>query len=128
MTKPVPPATFLEKMRVPEVGYRTALAIKHDVKTREVTVTFVLRDQDGQSASYAALCPRCNVGELIVEVGLAPDGSFADIPACPTLCLGCEDALDALLEPAASPDLQNSSGDRATLNTFLKLMNARSWH
>lgn len=127
MERPVPPDTFLEKMRIPQVGYRTAVAVKHDARTVEVDVTFVLREQDGRSATYTAVCPRCNAGELSATVGLTPEGDFAEAPACPTLCLDCEDAMDAMLDPAGSSALRDGPGDRASLSEFLKLMNSRSW-
>lgn len=126
MAKPVPPSTFHQKMHVPESGYRTAIAIKHTGRMTEVSTTFVLRKQDGESAIYAALCPRCSVGEIVVAVKLNPDGTFHEEVACPTLCIGCEDSLDAMLEPGAAKG-DGQTHDRATLNECLKAMNVRSW-
>lgn len=126
MAKSVPPSTFQEKMNVPESGYRTAIAIKHNGRMREVSATFVLREQDGRSAIYAALCPRCSAGEIVVAVKLNPDGSFAEPLACPTLCIDCEDCLDAMLEPGAAKGA-GEPPDRATLKEYLKAMTMRAW-
>ena len=114
-------------MEIPETDYRTALAVRNDTRMKEVTVTFQLLAQEGASASYAATCPRCNTGEITVDVALAPDGSFAEAPACPTLCLACEDRLDQLLEPRAKLDIGQQPGDRETLGKYLKAMNLRAW-
>ena len=126
---PVPPAprSFEEKMEIPATDYRTAVAVRNDTRTKEVSVTFRLTGQSGATASYAATCPRCNAGEITVEVALAPDGSFAEAPACPTLCLACEDRLDQLLEPKPKLDLGDKPGDRETLEKYLKAMNLRAW-
>ena len=129
VSMPVSPAprSFEEKMEIPETDYRTALAVRNDTRMKEVTVTFQLLAQEGASASYAATCPRCNTGEITVDVALAPDGSFAEAPACPTLCLACEDRLDQLLEPRAKLDIGQQPGDRETLGKYLKAMNLRAW-
>ena len=60
---PAAPATpsFTEKMNIPATDFRTAVAIRNDTRTVEVTVTFLLTAQDGASATYAATCPRCKV-------------------------------------------------------------------
>jgi Xaa-Pro dipeptidase len=89
MAESVPPSMFQEKMNVPEANYRTAIAIKHNGRMTEVTATFVLRGQDEKSAVYAAVCPRCGFGEIVVAVKLNPDGTFQEAPACPTLCIDC---------------------------------------
>lgn len=112
---------------MPEAGYRTGIAIRHVGRMTDVPVTFTLRDQDGASARYAAPCPRCGAGEIVVEVRIAADGGFAEPPACPALCLACEDALDAMLEPQAAPGIGDEPGDRATLGRYLNAMSKRSW-
>ncbi len=127
LTPLLPPATFQETMNIPRADYQTAIAIKHDVRTSEVSVTFVLQTQDGKSATYAAVCPRCNTGEIVVAVNLKADGSFAEAPACPTLCEACEDRLDAILEPGSGKTLADEPGDRATLSKYLKAMTTRAW-
>lgn len=127
MPLPTPPRSFEEKMKIPETDYRTALAVRNATRTKEVTVTFRLTGQHGSTASYAATCPRCNSGEIAVDVALAADGSFAEAPACPTLCLACEDRLDQLLEPPEKQDLGDKPGDRETLGKYLKAMNLRAW-
>jgi hypothetical protein len=127
MAIPPPPDSFQQTMSVPEQGYRTAIAIKHAGRMTEVSVTFRLRRQEGGSATYAAPCPRCAAGEIVVPVRLSADGGFAEAPACPALCLVCEDALDAILEPDAGPGLGDEPGDRATLGKYLKAMTVRSW-
>ena len=114
-------------MDIPETDYRTAVAVRNDTRTKQVTVTFRLTGQHGATARYAVTCPRCNSGEITVDVALAADGSFAEAPACPTLCLACEDRLDQLLEPPAKQDLGDKPGDRETLGTYLKAMNRRAW-
>ena len=113
-------------MNVPEASYRTAIAIKHNGRMTEVTATFVLQGQDEKSAVYAAVCPRCSAGEIVVAVKLNPDGTFQEAPACPTLCIGCEDSLDSMLEPGAAKGI-GETHDRATLNEFLKAMTVRAW-
>jgi hypothetical protein len=127
MAKPLPPSSFQEEMNVPEAGYRTAIAIKHQGRMAKVSVTFLLREQNGTSATYAGPCPRCNAGEIIVEVKLDPEGSFAEAPACPMLCMDCEDRLDAVLDPPPGPDLASEPGNRATLGKYLKAMTTRAW-
>jgi hypothetical protein len=92
-------------MNIPVADYRTAVAVRNDTRTVAVDVTFHLMSQGGAMASYAATCPRCNSGEITVEVPLAADGSFAETPACPTLCLACEDRLDQLLDPPAKKNI-----------------------
>ena len=121
------PRSFDETMTIPETDYRTAVAIRNDTRMKQVTVTFRLTGQTSQQASYAAVCPRCHQGEIAVDVALAPDGSFAEPPACPTLCLACEDRLDQLLEPQAKATLGEQPGDRETLGKYLKAMNLRAW-
>lgn len=121
------PQSFEETMKIPETDYRTAVAIRNDMRMKEVAVTFRLLAQNGPSASYAATCPRCHSGEITVEVALAPDGSFAEAPACPTLCLACEDRLDQLLEPPAKAAQGDEPSDRETLGKYLKAMNLRAW-
>lgn len=126
---PAAPATpsFTEKMNIPATDFRTAVAIRNDTRTVEVTVTFLLTAQDGASATYAATCPRCKTGAITVDVALAPDGSFAEAPACPTLCVSCEDRLDLIMEPEAAKGLGDQPGDRETLGKYLKAMNLRAW-
>lgn len=114
-------------MRVPAADYRTAVAVKNDMRSTEVTVTFRLAAQSEAMASYAATCPRCNVGLITVDVALAPDGTFAAAPACPTLCLACEDRLDLMLEPKPQKSIGDQPGDRETLGKYLKAMNLRAW-
>jgi hypothetical protein len=127
MANSLPPGSFEETMNVPEAGYRTAIAIKHPGRMTEVTVTFTLREQVGNSATYAGLCPRCKTGEIVVAVKLDPDGRFAEPPACPMLCMDCEDRLDAVLEPQPGLSLADEPGNRATLGKYLKAMSLRSW-
>jgi hypothetical protein len=127
LTPSLPPATFQETMSVPRTDYQTAIAIKHDVRMSEVSVTFLLQRQDGDSATYAAVCPRCNAGEIAVTVRLDADGRFAEPPACPTLCVACEDRLDAIMEPGLGTSLADQPKDRATLGKYLKAMSTRSW-
>ena len=122
-----PPGSFQQTMRVPEAVYRTSIAIKHAGRMTQVLVTFTLRHQEGTSATYAAPCPRCATGEIAVPVKLTGDGGFAETPACPSLCLGCEDTLDAILEPGRGPGLGDEPGDRATLGKYLKAMTVRNW-
>jgi hypothetical protein len=117
---------FQEKMNVPEASYRTAIAIKHNGRMTEITATFVLRGQDDKSAVYAAVCPRCSVGEIVVAVKLNPDGTFEEAPACPTLCIDCENYLDSMLEPGTAKGI-GETHDRATLNKCFKAMNMRAW-
>lgn len=114
-------------MKIPATDYRTAVAVRNDTRMVAVDVTFHLTAQNGATASYAATCPRCNSGEITVDVALAPDGSFAAAPACPTLCLACEDRLDQLLEPQAKKPIGEQPGDRETLGKYLKAMNRRAW-
>ena len=66
-------------------------------------------------------------GAITVDVALAPDGSFAEAPACPTLCVSCEDRLDLIMEPEAAKGLGDQPGDRETLGKYLKAMNLRAW-
>ena len=126
MSKPLPPDSFVEKMDVPEAAYRTAISIKHTGRMTEVNATFALREQQGESAIYVARCPRCGVGDITVTVKLNPDGSFAETPACPTLCISCEDGLDAMLEPGAAKPAAKPY-DRAALSEHLKAMSERPW-
>ena len=123
---PAPPS-FTETMNIPASDFRTAVAVRNDTRTVEVAVTFRLRDQSETTACYAATCPRCNSGEITVDVPLAADGSFAEAPACPTLCLACEDRLDQLLDPPAKNNIGDQPGDRETLGKYLKAMNLRAW-
>lgn len=127
LTPSLPPSTFQETMSIPRADYQTAIAIKHDERKTAVNVTFVLQSNDGKSATYAAICPRCNVGEITVAVPLNADGSFAEAPACPTLCEACEDRLDAILEPGAGKTLADEPNDRAKLNKYIKAMTTRAW-
>lgn len=122
-----PPASFQQHLPVPEAGYRTAIAIKHEGRMTEVLVTFALRGHEGTYANYAAPCPRCAAGEIVVQVELTAEGGFVQAPACPALCLDCEDALDAILEPSAGPGVGDEPGGRATLGRYLKAMTTRSW-
>lgn len=114
-------------MMVPRTDYRTAIAIKHDEAMKQVTTTFYLRDRHPAAATYAASCPRCDEGEIVVEVRLKPDQSFAEAPACPSLCLACEDRLDALLEPPGAPGPESEEGGRAGLEQHIRTMNRRAW-
>ena len=115
-------------MMVPRADYRTAIAITHDQGMREVTTTFLLQEQKAGVATYSAPCPRCKQGEIIVDVRLNPDRSFAESPACPSLCLACEDLLDAILEPrSGKAPGKEEEGGRETLGRHLKAMNTRSW-
>ncbi len=123
---PAPPS-FTETMNIPATDLRTAVAIKNDTRTTEANVTFLLKVQNGSSATYAATCPRCNSGQITVDVALAADGSFAEAPACPTLCLDCEDRLDHIMEPQAGKSLGDQPGDRETLGKYLRAMNLRAW-
>lgn len=127
MAEMLPPGSFQQTMSIPQADYRTAIAIKHEGRMTEVLVTFKLRHQEGRLATYAAPCPRCGEGEITVPVRLTADGGFAEAPACPALCLNCEDALDAILEPDAGPGIGDEPGDRATLGKYLKAMTTRSW-
>ncbi len=127
MAEASPPGSFESKMIVPKSEYRTAIAIKHDQRMAEVAVTFMLREQLGSSARYAALCPRCKRGEIVVDVELTPDMNFRETPACPSLCLDCEDRLDSVLEPESAPRPADGLGDREALSAHLKAMNSRSW-
>lgn len=114
-------------MQVPEAAYRSAIAIKHNGKMTDVSVTFVLQSRNDQVANYAAKCPRCNDGRISVAVPLKRDGSFAEPPACPMLCLACEARIDAILEPGADRKIEREPSDRAGLNQFIRGMNVRSW-
>ena len=127
MEGPSPPDSFQQSMNVPAEGYRTSIVIKHEGRMTEVLVTFSLRQREDGVATYAAQCPRCAAGEIVVPVRLTVDGSFAEAPACPALCLDCEDALDAILEPETGPAIGDEPGDRATLGKYLKVMSTRSW-
>jgi hypothetical protein len=122
-----PPGSFQQMMSVPEAGYQTAIAIKHTGRMKDVPVTFMLRGQDARSAAYAAPCPRCATDEIVVLVRLTAENAFAEAPACPALCLVCEDALDAILEPDKGPVPGDEQGGRATLGKYLKAMTVRSW-
>ncbi len=121
------PASFTERMNIPAAELRTAVAAKNDRRTVAVDVTFRLKGQTGAVASYAATCPRCNSGEIAVEVKLAADGSFAEAPACPSLCVACEDRLDQLMDPGPKKAIGEQPGDRETLDKYLKAMNLRAW-
>ena len=77
----LPPETFLEMVDVPAAGYRSAIAIKHDGRMNQVMVTFVLQERNDESATYSAVCPRCQIGEIAVAVKLNANGSFAEAPA-----------------------------------------------
>jgi hypothetical protein len=123
---PHPPASFLHVSEIPETEYRTAVAILHSERMRAVSITFELKEHAGTHATYAAVCPRCNAGEIIAVAELQSDGSFKEQPACPTLCMACEDRLDAMLEPEGGFNPDNEPAGRATLDKHLKEM-ARSW-
>jgi hypothetical protein len=126
-TKPyLTPETFLEKMEVPTAPYRTAIAIKHQGRMNQVMVAFVLQAHDDQSATYSAVCPRCQIGAIVVVVKLNVDGSLAEAPACPTLCLACEDRLDAIIDPQAWVGLKVEPSDRETLSMQIKAMKTRA--
>jgi hypothetical protein len=127
MEAPSPPDSFQQSMNVPAEGYRTSIVIKHEGRMTEVLVTFSLRQREDGVATYAAPCPRCAAGEIVVPVRLTADGGFAEAPACPALCLDCEDALDAILEPETGPAIGDEPGERATLGKYLKAMSTRSW-
>ena len=114
-------------MSIPEAGYLTAIAVKHEGRMTEVSVTFTLRERDASSATYAGLCPRCNSGEIDVTVKLNADGSFAEVPAIPMLCMNCEDTLDVLLEPEKTTGTTDGPGNRESLAKYIKAMNVRSW-
>ena len=117
-----PPASFREVLTIPETAYRTAVAIQNRGRMRSVEVVFALQSHDAQSAQYQAICPRCCTGEINVVVKLAQNGQFAAPPACPALCLACEDRLDAILKTATS---SNAPSDRAALNATLRIMSSR---
>lgn len=127
MANASPPASFQEQLMVPKADYRTAIAIKHDQAMKPVTATFLLREWRPGSASYAAPCPRCGKGEIVVEVKLTADQSFAEAPACPSLCLDCEDRLDSLLEAAEASGTEEEEGGRAALDRHIRAMNRRAW-
>jgi len=127
MATTFPPETFQQAMQVPEAAYRSAIAITHNGKMRDVSVTFVLQSRDDHEAHYVAPCPRCRDGSITVAVPLKPDGSFAEPPACPMLCLACEDRMDAMLEPGTHTETEREPSDRAALNQFIRAMNIRSW-
>jgi hypothetical protein len=122
---PGPPQTFVEMMEIPDSSYRTAIAIKSASRMKTVAVTFALRERQGDTATYAATCPRCHEGELIAIAELDQNGKFKELPACPALCLDCEDRLDAILEPSA-PDHSSESSGRGTMDKYLKAMKP-SW-
>ena len=123
----LPAASFEVIFDVPETDYRTAIAIRHDTRMKQVAVQFALQGRNGNVAVYRAICPRCHSGEIEVAVKLDGDGSFAEAPACPALCIACEDKLDSLLEPEPAINSRNEPGDRATLNKHIKAMTTRSW-
>lgn len=127
MANILPPDTFQETMRVPETAYRSAIAIMHNGRMTDVSVTFVLLSWADNVASYAAECPRCNEGRIDVAVPLQPDGRFAEPPACPMMCLECEDRMDAMLEPRTEKEAGRELSDRAGLDQFIRTMNIRSW-
>lgn len=127
LTPSLPPGTFEETMSIPRADYQTAIAIKHDQRMMNVNVTFSMQSRDAMTATYAAVCPRCNTGEIVVAVNLNADGSFAEAPACPTLCMACEDRLDAILEPGSGKTLADEPNDRAKLNKYIKAMTTRAW-
>jgi hypothetical protein len=127
MANTLPPETFQQTMQVPEAAYRSAIAIKHNGRMTDVRVTFVLESRLDQVATYAAQCPRCNEDKITVAVPLNPDGSFVVPPACPMLCLACEDRMDAILESDTSRETGDEPSDRIGLNQFIRTMNIRSW-
>lgn len=114
-------------MQVPEATYRSAIAITHSGRMKDVNVTFVLQSRHDSVATYTAKCPRCKAGDISVTVPLKPDGSFAEPPACPMLCLACEDRMDAMLEPGTGREAGQEPSDRAGLDQFIRTMNIRSW-
>ena len=120
-----PPETFEEAVEVPMTASRTAIAIKN-ARMATAMLTFTLKDHNGSEATYAALCPRCGTGEILATARLNPDGSFAEPPACPALCLACEDRLDAVLEPEGHEGLKNEPANRDTLNKYIKAM-TKTW-
>ena len=70
MEAPSPPDSFQQSMNVPAEGYRTSIVIKHEGRMTEVLVTFSLRQREDGVATYAAPCPRCAAGEIVVPVRL----------------------------------------------------------
>ena len=114
-----PPQTFLETVDMPLTASRTAIAIKN-ARMTATTLTFTLQGRKGNEATYSAVCPRCGTGEIVAFARLNPDGSFAEHPACPSLCLACEDRLDAILEP--EPSLKDEPANRDTLGKYLRAM------
>lgn len=121
------PATFVATVEVPAERYKTAIAIRHGGRTNQVTVTFVLQDHNEQSATYSAVCPRCQIGAIEVAIKLCADGSFAETPAFPALCIACEDRLDAIIDPQASAGHKEEPSDRAALSRHIKAMTTRAW-
>lgn len=117
-----PPALFRETLTIPEAAYRTAVAIQNRGRMKSVEVVFVLQTHDARSAQYQAICPRCHAGDIVVTVKLTQNGQFQAPPACPALCLSCEDKLDSMLESGSS---SRTPSDRAALNATLKIMTSR---
>lgn len=97
-----PPVMFIEEFEIPAAKSQTALGIKHATQTVKATVTFTLMSREANTARYSGLCPRCQNGVIEATAALNPDGSFAEAPACPSLCEACEDQLDAILEGHAA--------------------------
>jgi hypothetical protein len=121
-----PPRTFVHDSEIPETEYRTAVALLHSARTRPVSINFELKEHAGPRATYAATCPRCHEGEIVAIADLNADGSFREPPACPALCMACEDRLDALLEQEGGYDPDKEPSGRETLDKYLKAM-ARNW-
>ena len=117
-----PPSSFREALTIPETAYRTAVAIQNRGRMKSVEVVFVLQTHDARSAHYQAVCPRCHTGDIAVIVKLTQNGQFQAPPACPALCLSCEDKLDSMLESGSS---SRTPSDRAALNATLKIMTSR---
>jgi hypothetical protein len=109
------PVMFVEEFEIPAARSQTALGIKHDTKTIKVAVTFMLVSRQGNTARYSAVCPRCHSGIIEAAATLNPDGSFAEPPACPSLCEACEDHLDAILEGHATAKPTYETLNRVTL-------------
>ena len=121
-----PPKVFVETMAVPLAKYRTAIAIKTTGPTAEVNVAFSLVERMGDLATYTGRCPRCRDGEIVAQVKLKPDGSFSERPACPGLCVACEERLDAILGPsAAAAGSRKEPVNRSTLAQHLQAMTRR---
>ena len=115
-----PPDTFTETMQIPVASYRTAIAIKNVVRMHEVTVVFSLKEYNPGVAIYSGRCPRCQVGNITVYAKINPDGGFSERPACPTLCIDCEERLDEILEPARKTNLKSEPSNRTRLDKYIR--------